>query len=239
MGLDNFIQDGNSDEEEITVKSDYDLDKDVNEEISHLVNQMNGMEKGMEDVTHYNSKIKAAISLARHDYFVYIEYNYIEDTNERADVYAVYDEDTTNTHPEDIEYQELIVEVGKYSASRAKNALKEVDCIIMIPKGGTLDDGMIVTSNDFISSSHNKVPIELMETLNDNVYQDIGGVPFVPEVENLYVETYKDIATVMVDNLTDVSDMSRQEVVEKVNDSTDRDYSNNDILKVADEVGFI
>jgi len=237
MGLENFIQDEGDNKNEIEVKSEYEIEKDVNEEISHLIKQMNGMEKGMEDVTHYNSKIKAAISLARHDYFVYIEHNYIKDTNERADVYAVYDDDETSK--DEIEYKELIVEVGKYSASRAKNALKEVDCIIMVPKGGTLDNGMIVTSNNFIKSSHNKVPAELMETLDGNVYQDIDGAPFVPEVENLYVETYKDIATIMVDNLTDVSDLSREDIIENVNDSANHSYSENDILKVADEVGFI
>lgn len=233
MGLENFIADNTEAEDEI--------DEDgIDDNILHLIKQLQNIGNVNESPAHYNTKIKAAISLAKEGYTVYIDHQFDSKTSQRADIYATWPSSlNSGKENDDIEYKTLIVEIGECNASRAKNAIDYADCIILVPKGESLDDSLIITEEDVVSSQNSEVPEILTDKLESSMYINIDGVPFTPTTHDIYVERYKELAAIMIDSLTDVSDMSKKNLVEEVNNYSNGEYSHNDILKVADEVGFI
>jgi hypothetical protein len=239
MGLENFTSDSNEDEEVIDISSEVETHKFIDDEVAHLIGQINQFDKRKEEAAHYNSKVKSAITLAKEGYTVYIEETFIEDSKQRADIYAVYNERKTGDDQDSgVTYNEMIVEVGEYDASRAKNAMDHVDCIILVPKGLTIGEGLLVTENDFISSPSHNVPEELRSTLNNDIYTNVDGVPFIPDVDSLYLDRYEEICSVIISEITDASGMTDEEIINSVNSLEGADYSENDILKVADEIGL-
>jgi len=239
MGLENFKSDSNDKDEVINISSQIDTHSHIDDEVSHLIGQINGFDRDNEDPSHYNSKIKSGITLAKEGFKVYFEETFIEDSRQRADVYATYNRDKSDSdYSENITYEEIIVEVGEYDASRAKNAMRHVDCIILVPKGETIGEGLLITNNDFINSPSHDVPIELRETLNNKIYTNVDGVPFVPDVDSLYIQRYKEICSIIITEITDASGMTDEEIINSVNSLDGADYSENDILKVADEIGL-
>lgn len=247
MGLEDFKSEdaGSKSEDEYNgllgdVSLDSINDDEVDRNILRLVKEIQNTSKGQESAVHYNTKIRAGIALAKKGYKVHIDHEFIDENRQTADVCASWPNTKLNNEkPEDLHYENLIVEVGEYSASRAKEAINHVDSIILVPEGENLDGSLVITESEIVSSDQSDISDVFTDILESSMYIDTDGVPFTPETQDIYVDRYKEIAAIIIDVITDASNMSKGDIIRVVNENSATSYSDNDILKVAAEVGFI
>lgn len=227
MGLESFNSDTPDSNDEPA------SDSKTKDRISHLIDELDNATITGESQEHYNTKLRAAIALSTAGYRVYIEHQYNDDSQERADVYAELDEEEVG-----IGYETLICEIGKYSASRAVKAVNIVDCIILIPIGGSISDSLVLKDEDLELSGQDPLDSTFMSEVTSDVYINSKGEPFIPKIGDIHIQRYKVIASDILSSIQNAEGMSNKELLRKIKESTDNTYDDDDILKVAEVIGF-
>lgn len=225
MALDDFKTNNSEDRKESI--------RDPENRIKHLITELDSKQDVIENTEHYNTKVRVSIDLAQLGYRVYINHEY-DDMEGYADIYAELDD-----NEEGIGFDTIIVEIGRYTAGKAKNALKYCDTILLVPISSSIKDSVIINESDFITSVDSGISPELIEYIGGDVYINSAGEPFVPSINEIYTNHYKQLASDMLRNIGDVSAMSREELVRAVNQSSNQEYTTRDVVKVAEIIGFL
>lgn len=235
MGLDHYREDIGDDRRDV---DDVDRTDDV---MLHLIDQLDVPKDANETQKHYDSKIDASIQLAKLGYFVYIEHEIDRTGGPVADVYAELSDDNSG-----LGHEEIIVEVGEYSAGRAKRALNSCDCILLVPKGCNLHDCAKLENFDapnIPSASGDEESVNKVnrhkQIIDGARFINCSGKVFTPKINDIHTNKYKEIASVMLKHLGGTPELTKDGIVDTVNLNSDESYKERDILKVSEELGFI
>lgn len=189
---------------------------------------------------HYQSKLITAIQLHKLGYDVSVEHKMANGL--RCDVYA---ELNVAKRGIDIEDNQVVVcEIGTFTPSRAIDALDIADAIVWVPKGGMLNDGVLISDSHMRDVKDVGGGVDLCEQHKPRYkvatgvsFIDVYGNEFIPPINELYIDRYISLAKHVVNEYTDVSDYTENELINAISSSTG--YKHSDVKKVLEVLEFI
>lgn len=128
--------------------------------------------------------------------------------------------------------EKLIVEVGESNPAKFRLMLDEVDAVVWIPVGGTLENSTVAV--DIFTG----IPDQLLQ--GAAVYSTQLGDAVVPKTENLHTEKFRNLGDTILKVTNEVTPNKIEELTELCNVADENyNYDKEEVTTVCEEMGLI